>query len=74
MNFIDTMNWRSLFFDFRKPSKRDVELPVIPPRPSIPYDPNPAIARCGACNLIIRQVMHYSCSQSNCPIFPQIRL
>lgn len=49
------------------------DLPVIPPlSPRRDIGPNPPIAKCGQCGLILHQVMWYSCSQPNCPCFPQV--
>lgn len=49
------------------------EVPVIPPLPpgEPNLDPNPVVAKCGECGLEIRRVMHYSCGNSRCPLFPR---
>ncbi len=48
------------------------DLPVIPPlppgEPSIP-DPNPPVAKCGECGLVLHQVMHYVCPSERCPVW-----
>lgn len=52
----------------------DKNLPVIPPLPpgEPSLDPNPPVAKCGECGLVWRQVMHYSCGNSRCPMQPRV--
>lgn len=47
-------------------------VPLIPPLPDRPLDPNPVVAICGACGREVRQVEMYSCSRTNCPIQPRV--
>jgi hypothetical protein len=48
---------------------KQLGVPVIPPiqAPHRPSDPNPVVAICGQCGMHICQLMHYVCSQPNCP-------
>lgn len=47
-------------------------LPVIPPlppgMPPVP-DRNPAVAKCGECQLVLRRTMHYVCPNERCPVW-----
>lgn len=49
------------------------ELPIIPPLPpgQPSLDPNPMVAKCGACGIELKRVMHYSCPRIDCPCFPK---
>lgn len=51
-------------------------LPVIAPLPEgqPDLDPNPEVAICGECGLVLRKVMAYSCSNSRCPCFTRVTL
>lgn len=50
-------------------------LPVIPPLPAEPpYDPNPEVAVCGECGLVLRRVMSYSCGRARCPVQTRVPL
>ncbi len=44
-------------------------IPMVPQKPqTVPYDPNPDVAKCGECGLIIKQIMSYCCPRgTNCP-------
>lgn len=50
---------------------RENDLPIVPPIPKDynPLNPNPPIAKCGECGLILHKIMHYSCSNPRCPCF-----
>lgn len=51
------------------------KVPIIPPRRKNPSrEPNPVIAICGECGVMIRQLMYFSCGRSCCPIQPQVTL
>ena len=52
--------------DFAKPC---VPVPVVPPiQDQGPVDPNPVVAKCGACGMDWRQTMHYVCGRGDCPM------
>jgi hypothetical protein len=49
---------------------KELGVPLIPRRNDQwkqPYDPNPVMAVCGGCGLQLNKVMHYVCSNPNCP-------
>lgn len=50
---------------------RRIGVPLIPKRKALPVLPGlgePTVAVCGECGIEIRQVMHYACMRSNCPV------
>ena len=46
-------------------------IPVIPSVPPRDATPNPVFAKCGACGILLRETMGYSCTRTDCPVFPQ---
>lgn len=55
------------------PDKDDHTVPVIPPRKPEPQDlPNQPIAKCGACGLLLYNVMGFVCPRADCPCFPKV--
>ena len=54
-------------------------LPVIPPltdeqkRAIDNPNPNPPVAKCGQCGMVLQQVMGFVCGNNYCPIQPRIR-
>ncbi len=52
-------------------NKKDTapDLPVIPPLPpGFPNpDPNPPVAQCGECGLVLHRFMGYCCPNVRCP-------
>lgn len=50
------------------------KVPVIPALPpSLPnVDPNPVVAQCGECGLMLRMVMGFVCPSYRCPVQPKV--
>lgn len=52
------------------------DLPVIPPLPTsskkAPADPNPPVAKCGECGIVLHKAMHFCCQNPKCPVKPGV--